>query len=56
MGAYGTIMSKHAFDLQEIVAPVSNKDTVLLLLILTGKLNCIFGISKFHFDYFMFLR
>ena len=31
-------LPKHAFDMQEIVAPVSKKDTVWLLLILTGKL------------------
>ena len=30
--------SKHAFDMQEIVAPVSNNDTIWLLLTLTGKL------------------
>ena len=30
-------LSKHAFDMQEMVAPVSNKDMVLFLLIVTGK-------------------
>ena len=30
-------MSKHVFDIQEMVAPMSNKDMVLFLLIITGK-------------------
>ena len=36
-GGLGCNLSKHAFDMQEIVAPVSNKNTAWLL-ILTGKL------------------
>ena len=34
--ASGSSLSKHAFDIQDIVAPVSNKDIVLLLIV-TGK-------------------
>ena len=34
----GSNLSKHAFDMQEIVAPVLNKDIVQLLVIVTGKL------------------
>ena len=30
-------MLKHAFDIQEIVAPVSNREMVLFLLIVTGN-------------------
>ena len=33
----GSSLSKHAFDIQEMVVPVSDKDIVLLLLIVTGK-------------------
>ena len=32
----GSSLSKHAFHIQEMVAPVSNKDVVSLLLIVTG--------------------
>ena len=35
-------MSKHAFDMQEMVAPVSNREMVLLLLIVTGKFAAYF--------------
>ena len=38
----GSSLSKQAFDIQEMVVPVSNKDTVLLLLIVTGKLVAYF--------------
>ena len=34
----GSSMSKHAFDMQEIMAPVLNKDIIWLLLTLTAKL------------------
>ena len=37
-GGLGSSLSKHAFDMQDIVAPVSNNDFVWLLLTLTGKL------------------
>ena len=50
-GELGSSLSKHAFDMWEIVAPLSNKDTVWLL-ILTGKLAAIFGITEFDFDLF----
>ena len=33
----GSSLSKYAFDIQEMVVPVSNKDAVLFLLIVTGK-------------------
>ena len=33
----GPSFSKHAFDIQEMVAPMSNKDIGSLLLIVTGK-------------------
>ena len=33
----GCYLSKHVFDIQEIVAPVSNREMVLLLLIVTRK-------------------
>ena len=33
----GPNVSKHAFDIQEMVAPVSNSDMVLFFLIVTGK-------------------
>ena len=33
----GCSLLKHAFDIHEIVAPVSNRDTVLFLLMVTGK-------------------
>ena len=33
----GSSFSKHAFDIKEMVMHMSNKDTVLLLLILTRK-------------------
>ena len=42
----GCSLSKHAFDMQEMVAPVSNREMVLLLLIVTGKFAA----------YFMFLN
>ena len=32
-------LSKHTFDIQEMVVPVSNKDMVLFLLISTGYLQ-----------------
>ena len=34
----GSNLSKHVSDMQEIVAPVLNKDIIWLLLTLTGKL------------------
>ena len=34
---FGCSLLKHAFDIQEIVAPVSNRGMVLFLLIVTGK-------------------
>ena len=34
----GSSLSKHAFDMQEMVSPVSNKDMVLFLLIELGNL------------------
>ena len=48
-------MSKHAFDTQEMVAPVSNKDIVLLLLTVTGIFTAflllnITSIILFSFD------
>ena len=33
----GCSLSKHAFDIQEIVTPVSNREMVLFLFIVTGK-------------------
>ena len=33
----GSSLSKYAFDIQDIVAPVSNKDIVFVLLIVTEK-------------------
>ena len=30
-------LSKHAFDMQEMIGPVLNREMVLLLLIVTGK-------------------
>ena len=33
----GSSLSKHAFDIQEMVVPVLNRDIVSLLLIVTGK-------------------
>ena len=38
----GSSLSKHDFDIQEMVVPVSNKDIVLLLLIVTGKFAAYF--------------
>ena len=38
----GCSLSKHAFDIQEIVALVSNKEMVLVLLIVTGKFEAYF--------------
>ena len=52
----GSSLSKHLFDIQEIVAPVSNKDIVLLLLTVTGKFAAYFvllnltSIISFSFD------
>ena len=49
-------MSKHTFDKQEMVVPVSNKDTVLVLSIVTGKFVAYFVllnltlIISFSFD------
>ena len=37
-GGLGFSLSKQVFDMQDIVLPVSNKNTVWLLLTLTGKL------------------
>ena len=34
----GSSLSKYAFDIQEMVVPVSNKDMVSFLLIVTGKI------------------
>ena len=36
------VLSKHTFDIQEIVAPVSNREMVLFLLIVTGKFTAYF--------------
>ena len=41
----GSSLSKHAFDIEEMVAPVSNKDIVLLVLIVTGKICGIFCVA-----------
>ena len=38
----GSSLSEHAFDIQEMVAPVSNKDMVLFLLTVTGKFAAYF--------------
>ena len=38
----GSILSKHVFDIQEMAEPVSNKNIVLLLLIVTGKFAAYF--------------
>ena len=38
----GSSLSKHVFDMQEMVASVSNKDIVLLFLIVTGKVATYF--------------
>ena len=35
-------LSKHAFDTQEMVAPVSNREMVLFLLIVTGRFAAYF--------------
>ena len=39
---FGCSLSKHAFDTQEIVAPVSNREILLFLLIVTGKFAAYF--------------
>ena len=33
----GSSLSKHPFDIHEMAVPVSNKDMVLFLLVVTGK-------------------
>ena len=38
----GSSLSKHAFDIQEMIVPVSNKDMALFLLIVTGKFAAYF--------------
>ena len=38
----GCSLLKHALDIHEIVAPVSNRDIVLFLLIVTGKFAAYF--------------
>ena len=38
----GSSLSKHAFDIQEMVVPVSNKDMVLFLLIVTVRFTAYF--------------
>ena len=38
----GCNLSKHAFDMKEMVTPVSNREMVLLLLIVTGKFAAYF--------------
>ena len=43
----GSSLSKHAFDIQEIV-PVANKDIVLLLLTVTGNIVVYFVLLKFN--------
>ena len=43
----GSSLSKHAFDIQEMVAHVSNRDMVLFLLILTGKVTAYFILLDF---------
>ena len=40
-------LSKHAFDTQEIDAPVSNRDVVLFLLNITGKFVAYFMLLSF---------
>ena len=42
MLASGCSLLKHAFDIHEIVAPVSDRDIVLFLLIVTGKFMAYF--------------
>ena len=39
---FGPSFSKHAYDIQEMVVPVSNKGMVLFLLIVTGKFAAYF--------------
>ena len=39
---FGCSLLKHAFDIQEIVAPVSNREMMLFLLIVTGKFAAYF--------------
>ena len=43
----GSSLSKHVFDIQEMVAPLSNKDIVLMLLIVTGKFAVYFVLFNF---------
>ena len=38
----GSNLSKHAFDIQEMMGPVSNREMVLLLLIVMGKFAAYF--------------
>ena len=38
----GCSLSKHTFDIQEIVAPVSNREMMFFLLIVTGKFAAYF--------------
>ena len=49
-------LSEHAFYMQEIMAPVLNKDTVWFLLTLTGKLAGILTATEFNLYYFVLLR
>ena len=44
---FGSSLSKHVFDIQEMVVPVSNKDIVLLLLTVTGKFAAYFVLLNF---------
>ena len=39
---FGCSLSKQAFDIEEIVAPVSNRDMALFLLIVTGQFAAYF--------------
>ena len=43
----GCNLSKHDFDMQEMVAPVSNRQMVLLLVIVTGKFAAYFILHNF---------
>ena len=44
---FGCILSKYAFDIQDMVAPVSNKEMVLFLLTVTGKFAIYFMLLNF---------
>ena len=44
---FGSSLSKHVFDIQEMVAPVSNKDMILLLVTVTGKFATYFVVLNF---------